>query len=169
LAQDKLKNSSHSFYGVVPGKQSVPLEQVTLLVTFGDACNYYTEMLAFEVVDFCVPYHVILGQPCYVKFMTIPSYAYLKLKIPRPASIITMEAKDQQVLHCEQSSIELTTATVATVELKELCLSAPPTLTSPAMPSTSDAFKATEDAKTVQIDAKDPTKTIQIGASMSTK
>jgi hypothetical protein len=35
---------------VVLGKQSIPLRWVTLPVTFGDANNYRTEMLAFEVV-----------------------------------------------------------------------------------------------------------------------
>jgi hypothetical protein len=48
--------------------------------------NYRTETLTFEVVNFSGPYHVILGQPCYIKFMDIPSYAYLKLKIPGPVS-----------------------------------------------------------------------------------
>jgi hypothetical protein len=78
---------------VVPGKQVIPLEWVTMPVTFGDASNYCTETLVFEVVNFSGPYHVILGRPCYVKFMDIPSYAYLKLKIPRPAGVITVEAK----------------------------------------------------------------------------
>jgi hypothetical protein len=50
-------------------------------------------MLAFEVVDFSGPYHIILGRPCYVKFMAIHSYTYLKLKIPRPARVITVGAK----------------------------------------------------------------------------
>jgi hypothetical protein len=58
-------------------------------------------MLMFEVVDFSSPYHVILGRSCYVKFMVIPSYAYLKVKIPRPTGIITMEAGTQQALDCE--------------------------------------------------------------------
>jgi hypothetical protein len=80
---------------VVPGKQSIPHRWVTLPITFGYASNYHTKMLALEVVDFSGPYHVILGQPCYVKFMAIPSYAYLKLKIPRPTSVITVEAKTQ--------------------------------------------------------------------------
>jgi hypothetical protein len=80
---------------VVPSKQSIPLGWVTLPVTFGDASNYRTEMLAFEVVEFSGPYHVILGQSCYVKFMAIPSYAYLKLKIPGPIEVITMVAKMQ--------------------------------------------------------------------------
>jgi hypothetical protein len=55
--------------------------------------NYRTKTLAFEVVDFSRPYHVIPGRPCYIKFMVIPSYAYLKLKIPEPTGVITMVAK----------------------------------------------------------------------------
>jgi hypothetical protein len=95
LAQDQLKNNPHSFYWVVTGKQSITFRQVTLPVTFRDASNYRTEMLAFELNELSGPYHIILGRPCYVKFMAIPSYAYLKLKIPGPASTITMEAKAQ--------------------------------------------------------------------------
>jgi hypothetical protein len=72
-----------------------------LSVTFGDASNYRTETLAFEVVDFFGPYHIILGRPCYVKFMAIPNYGYLKLKIPRPTRVITVEAKTQRAMDCE--------------------------------------------------------------------
>jgi hypothetical protein len=169
LAWDQLKNSPHLFYGVVLGKQYVPLGQITLPVTFGDASNYRTEMLAFKVVDFSRPYHIILGWPCYVKFMASPSYAYLKLKIPRPISVITMEAKAQRALDCKQSSIERDAAAVTTVELKELCLSTPPSSTSPAMPSSPDTFKAAKDAKAMQIDAADPVKTIQIRTGLSPK
>jgi hypothetical protein len=136
-------------------------------VTFKDASNYYTEMLAFEVVDFSGLYHIILGWPCYVKFMTIPNCTYHKIKIPRPAGVITMEAKTQWALDSEQRSIELTTILVVTIELKELCLSALPYSTSLTMPSTPGTFKAAVDAKVVQIDAADPTKTVQIGTSLS--
>jgi hypothetical protein len=76
LARDHLKTISHPFCGVVLGKQSIPLRQISLPVTFGDARNYRTETLAFKVVNFSGPYHIILEQPCYVKFMAIPSYAY---------------------------------------------------------------------------------------------
>jgi hypothetical protein len=75
------------------GKQSAPLGWVTLPVTFRDASNYHTETLTFEVIDFSGPYHVILGWLYYIKFMAIPDYAYLKLKIPRPTGVITVEAK----------------------------------------------------------------------------
>jgi hypothetical protein len=52
LTLNQLQSSPHPFYGVVPGKQSVPVAQVTLLVTFRDARNYRSEMLGFEVVNF---------------------------------------------------------------------------------------------------------------------
>jgi hypothetical protein len=95
LGQDLLKTSPHSFYRVVLGKQSIPLRQINLSVTFRDENNYCTETLTFEVVDFSGPYDVIQGQPSYVKFMSIPSYTYLKLKVPRPTGIITVEGKAQ--------------------------------------------------------------------------
>jgi hypothetical protein len=101
LTPDQLQSSPHPFYEVVPGKHSVPLGRVTLLVTFGDAGKYRMEMLAFKVVNFSSPYHIILGRPCYVKFMAIPSYAYLKIKILGPIGVITVEAKARQALSCE--------------------------------------------------------------------
>jgi hypothetical protein len=81
LTRDQLRSSPHPFYRVVLGKHFVPLVQVTLSITFGDASNYCTEMLTFEVADFSRPYHVILRRSCYIKFMAIPWYAYLKLKM----------------------------------------------------------------------------------------
>jgi hypothetical protein len=52
LTCDQLQSSPHPFYGVVPGKQSIPLGWVPLPATFRDASNYRTEILAIEVVDF---------------------------------------------------------------------------------------------------------------------
>jgi hypothetical protein len=68
---------------------------------FGDLSNYHRETLMFEVVNFSGAYHVILGWLCYVKFIAIPSYTYLKLKIPGPVGVITVEAKTQRALDCE--------------------------------------------------------------------
>jgi hypothetical protein len=93
LTQNHLESNAHPFYVVVLGKQSIPLGRVTLPITFRDASNYRTEMLTFGVVDFSRPYHVILGWSCFVTFMAIPSYAYLKLKILGPTGVITIEAK----------------------------------------------------------------------------
>jgi hypothetical protein len=80
-----------------------------------------------------------------------------------------MEAKNQQALDYEQNNIELTTTTITVAELRELCFSAPPSSTDPTMPSSSGAFKVTEDIKVVQIDAEDLGKTVQIHAGLSPK
>jgi hypothetical protein len=58
---------------------------------------------------------------------------------------------------------------VAATELREWSLQELSSLTDLAMPPSSNAFKAVEDAKAMQIDAKDPTRTIQIGADLNPK
>ena len=49
------------------------------------------ETLTFEIADFPGAYHAILGRPCYAKFMAIPNYTYLKLKMPGPRGVITVD------------------------------------------------------------------------------
>jgi hypothetical protein len=115
------------------------------------------------------PYHVKLGWPCYVKFMVIRSYAYLKLKIPRPTGVITMVAKTQRVLDCEQNSLELATTAVTMAELRELGLRVAAKSLSPTMPPISGVFKMDEVDKAVQINAGDPAKIVHFGASLYPK
>ena len=62
----------------------MPLGQIDLPITFGDWFNYRTKTLTFEVVGFPGTFHAILGCPSYAKFMAVPNYTYLKLKIPGP-------------------------------------------------------------------------------------
>jgi hypothetical protein len=47
-----------------------------------DMQKFRTEPTTFEVVGFLGSYHAILGRPAYAKFMVVPNYTYLKLKIP---------------------------------------------------------------------------------------
>ena len=49
-----------------------------------------TETLTFKVVGFPRTFHAILGHPCYVKFMAVPNYTYLKLKILGLGGVITV-------------------------------------------------------------------------------
>ena len=75
----------------MPEKQAMPLGQIDLPITFGDQFNYRMETLTFEVVEFPGTFHAILGRPCYAKFMAVPNYTYLKLKIPGLGGIITVD------------------------------------------------------------------------------
>ncbi|KAK1607422.1 hypothetical protein QYE76_031095 [Lolium multiflorum] len=51
-------------------------------VVFGTPTNFRREKIEFEAVDWESQYHAILGRPAFAKFMAIPHYAYLKLKMP---------------------------------------------------------------------------------------
>ena len=35
-------------------------------------------------------YHAILERPVYAKFMVVPNYTYLKLKLPSPNGVFTV-------------------------------------------------------------------------------
>jgi hypothetical protein len=65
--------------------------------------------LTFEITDFLSAYHAILGRPCYAKFMAVPNYTYLKLKIPGPHRIITIGGDRQQAHLCEQENYDIAT------------------------------------------------------------
>jgi hypothetical protein len=74
----------------MPGKHAKHLGQIDLPITFGDKSNFRTETLTFEVAGFHRTYHPILGCACYTKFMVIPNYMYLKLKMSGPHAVITV-------------------------------------------------------------------------------
>jgi hypothetical protein len=84
----------------VLGKQAKPLGQIDLPITFGDKSNFRTKTLTFEVVGFHETYHAILGRPCYTKFM-VPNYTYLKLKMPGPHGVITVDTSFQHAYECD--------------------------------------------------------------------
>ena len=75
-------------------------------VYFGTPSNYCKEVLTFEVVRFKGTYHAILGRPCYAKFMAIPNYTYLKLKMPGPNGVITVESTYERAYDCDVECIE---------------------------------------------------------------
>jgi hypothetical protein len=90
LTQAAIQPSGAPFHGVIPGHQTVPLGQVDLPVTFEGRANFRMETLTFKIADFLGAYHAILGRPCYTKFIAIPNYTYLTLKMPGPHEIITI-------------------------------------------------------------------------------
>jgi hypothetical protein len=102
-----IRPSKSPFFGIVPGVQEIPLGQIDLPVTFGDAGNFRTEIVTFEVVDFEGSYHAILGRPCYAKFMVVPNYTYLKFKMLGPGGVITVGSKASRAHECDKENCEL--------------------------------------------------------------
>jgi hypothetical protein len=94
-----LTKSSSPFYGIVPGNAAIPLGSVVLPVTFGESLdNYRTEYVKFDVADFETSYHAILGRPAIAKFMAVPHYTYLVLKMPSPAGVLSPQG-DLKISH----------------------------------------------------------------------
>ena len=96
----------------MPRKHAVPLGQINLPITFEDPSNYRTKNLTFEVVGFHGTYHTILGHPCYAKFMVVPNYTYLKLKMPGSCRVITIGTSFQRAYECEVECCEHASAII---------------------------------------------------------
>jgi hypothetical protein len=103
---DRLRPSTTSFHGVAPGKRVQPLRQIDLPVWFGTPHNFRKETLTFEVVGFRGTYHAILGRPCYAKFMAVPNYTYLKMKMPGPKGVITVGSSIEHAFDCDVECME---------------------------------------------------------------
>jgi hypothetical protein len=101
VSRSRVRLTGAPFHGIMPGKQAKPLGQINLPVTFGTPTNYQKETLTFEVVGFHGSYLTILGHPCYAKFMAVPNYTYLKLKMSCPRRVITIGTSFQRTYNCE--------------------------------------------------------------------
>jgi hypothetical protein len=58
------------------------------------------------VVGFRGTYHAVLGRPCYAKFMAVPNYTYLKLKMPGPKGTITVGSTYRHAYECDVECVE---------------------------------------------------------------
>jgi hypothetical protein len=86
---DMLTKGASPFYGIVPGNAAILLGSVVLPVTFGETReNYRTEYIKLEVADFETSYHAILGRLVIAKFMAVPHYTYLVLKMTSPTGVL---------------------------------------------------------------------------------
>jgi hypothetical protein len=97
---DQLRPSTTPCHGVAPGKRVQPLWQIDLPVWFDTSDNFRKETLTFEVVGFRGVYHAILRRPCYAKFMEVPNYTYLKMKISWPKGVITVGYTIEHAFDC---------------------------------------------------------------------
>jgi hypothetical protein len=82
IPMDNLLPTETSFHEIIPGKPMYPLGAIHLDVIFGTPSNFRKEKIKFEVVDWPSQYHAILGRSAFARFMAVPHYAYLKLRMP---------------------------------------------------------------------------------------
>ena len=116
-----MRESQFPFYGILPGMKAYPVGNIDLPVMFGSKANFRTETLTFKVVDWKGVYHAILGCPAYAKFMAVPIYTYLKLKLPGPNGVITVNGSFEQAYVSSREYYDLTTTAANSAELDQLC------------------------------------------------
>jgi hypothetical protein len=81
------------------------------------------------------PYHALLGRPALAKFMAIPHYAYLKMKLPSPRGVITITGCYMKSIECARASSKLVEALVIAEEKRQLLQRVPATQTGHPAPS----------------------------------
>jgi hypothetical protein len=120
LPRSLLHPSRAPFHGIVPGTAATPIGQISLPVTFGTRENFRIENIQFEVADFETAYNAFLGWPAFTKFMAIPHYAYLVLKVPGLHGVISIRGDVKRAYDCDKRSCEMADKLTASVELWEL-------------------------------------------------
>jgi hypothetical protein len=171
-----LTKSTLPFYGIVPGNAAIPLGSVVLPVTFGESRdNYRTEYIKFEVADFKTSYHAILGRPAIAKFMAVPHYTYLVLKMPSPAGVLSLQG-DSKISHdCDTEAVEITSTNQVPNTMMEIYAAskklAPSELDIPEKSDKANKPQPAEEVlvKTIDLRTGDSSKTTTIGAGLDRK
>jgi hypothetical protein len=156
------------FHRIIPGKRVQPLGQLDLPVCFGTPSNFRRETLTFEVVGFRGTYHTVLGRPCYTKFMAVPNYTYLKLKMSGPNGVITVGPTYRHAYECDVECVEYVEALAESealiADLKSLSKEAPD------VKHHAGNFEPAETVKSVSLDpSNDASKQIRIGSKLDPK
>jgi len=172
LTPVQLKPYDAQFWGVLPGQSSVPLGQITLLVQFGMPDHFRTEFVNFVVADFDGTYHAILGHPSLTKFMAIPHYSYLVLKMPIEKGVLTVKGNVYTAYTCEEESFKMVEAIDLSIHMAETVAQAtqmsPDQLKLPEQETPRKSTK-TKEHKEVQLVDSSPDKTALIGANLDAK
>jgi hypothetical protein len=95
-----LIQSDTPFFGIVSIEGEYLLGHLYMSVTFGAPENYRTEFLRFKVARFDCGYNTIIRRPGLAKFMAIPHYPYMILKMPGLQGIIIVRADFQGATEC---------------------------------------------------------------------
>jgi hypothetical protein len=169
IGLDQLRPSTTPFHGVAPGKSVQPLGQIDMPVWFGTPDNFRKETLTLEVVGFRGTYHAILRRLCYAKFMAVPNYTYLKMKIPGPKGVITVGSLIEHVFDCDVKCVEHAEA----LALDEVLVANLEKLVNEDLISTAkhaSSFEAAEQTKEVPLDPATPEgKALRVSSTLDPK
>jgi hypothetical protein len=173
---DMLTKSASPFYGIVLDNAAIPLGSVVLPVTFGEIReNYRTEYNKFKVADFETSYHAIRGRPAIAKFMSVPHYTYLVLKMPSPAGVLTLQGDLKISFDCSTKAVELAVTNQVPNAMMEIFAAskrlAPTELEIPEKTDTANKPQPLEEVqvKAIDLGTGDNNKTTMIGVDLDPK
>jgi hypothetical protein len=131
------------------------------------------DTIQFEVTDFKTTYNAFLGRSSLSKFLAIPYYAYLVLKMSGPCGVISIRGDIKRAFNCDRESYEMADRLLASAELQELKYALAESHPDPVMPKakTSKMSIQSEDAlsKIISLSTEEPSKVAHVGNSMDPK
>src|SRR4051812_16128917 len=175
IKQRQLQNSRTVFHGIVLGLSCSPIGKILIDVLFGDKDHFRREPVWFEVVDLESPYHALLSRPALAKFMAVPHYAYLKMKMPSSKGILTIADDYIKSSACAAESRRLAESLVIAAEKRLLDRVVAMADKQPEMspnPKESEAegsFKPAKETKKIPLDPEHPERYAVIGANLDSK
>jgi hypothetical protein len=169
----RITTCDEPLYNIVPGKMAYPLGWISHPVTFGIEDNFCTEYLNFEVADFKSSYHAFLGRLLLARFMAIPHYTYLVLKMPTPNGVLSVYGDLMVSFKCDSEALDLTATTTCTntsavLEVKAAKV-APSDLHVPKQQHTNTVIDATPLIKRVCLGLPNPEKMVVISDDLKEK
>ncbi|KAK1680824.1 hypothetical protein QYE76_041672 [Lolium multiflorum] len=175
IQEAELRPTPTVFHGIVPGHCCQPIGRITLEVMFGKPDNFRTENIEFEVVDLVSPYHALLGRPALTKFMAVPHYGYLKMKLPGPKGVITVAGDYRRSMDCATQSSKMAQTLVIATEKQlihdavALAKAAQADMPAVGNPAGTTHFQPADNTKKILLDPAQPDKYVTIGAGLSSK
>ena len=127
------------------------------------------------MVDLESPYHALLGRPTLAKFMAVPHYAYLKMKMPTTKGILTIAGDCKKSSACVADSSRLAESLVIATEkwflerVVALAGKQPKMSPPPKESEVEGSFKPAKETKKIPLDPEHPERHALIGTNLDSK
>jgi hypothetical protein len=123
-------------------------------------------------MDFEVTYHAILGRPALTKFMSMPHYSYMVLKMPTEQGVLTLRGNVYTAYTYEEESFKVAEAINLSVRMEQTLVDASKIPTSQQEiieHQVPQKHIKSNEHKDIQLVDDDPNKTALIGANLDPK
>jgi hypothetical protein len=144
-----------------------PLGVIHLDVIFGTPANFRKEKIEFEVIDWPSQYHAILGRPAFARFMAVPHYTYLKLRMPTNRGPLTISGSFARSENCDKdfNTLSQTFGIHKELHIREstsMDVDPPAQYNAPEL-----SLDTSKDTREHQIHPTDPSKTVRVSNFLS--